>query len=111
MTECGLHAGRAVLPLPRLQTKYAPAAILVRAGALVREQCLGRRPVRVQFQQASLSIQALNRRQRFGLSQPGLPHGSLQHIDGTIVYLQRHRKRMPILAAMATENRAGSLKR
>lgn len=85
----------------RLGAKDASAAILVRSRPFVGEQGLDRRSGSVPLQLPCLFVQAPDRRQLFGLAEFGFLHGGFQHVDGTVIDLQRHRIGMPVLAAMS----------
>ena len=52
------------------------------------------------LQPTSLFVQPPDRRQFLNVTEPRLPHRGLQHVDGTIIDLERHRKGMPVLPAM-----------
>ena len=84
----------------RLRTKYASAAIVVRVCTFLSEQSIDRRSKGVPLQPARLFVKAFDRRQLFGLAQLGLLHGGLQHVDGAVIDLERHRIGMAVFAAM-----------
>src|SRR5690348_17714703 len=84
----------------RLGTEDAATAIVGRAGALLGKQCLDRRSRDVALHAAGLLVEALDRGQLLGVTEPGLADRGAQHADGAIIDLERHGIGMAILAAM-----------
>ena len=83
-----------------LGAKYALAAILMRLRPLLGKQRPDGRSGYMPLQPTGLFIQSPDRRQLFGMTEPGLLYRGLQHIDGAIVNLQWHRIGVTILAPM-----------
>ncbi|MDR6138106.1 hypothetical protein QE438_001410 [Pseudoxanthomonas sp. SORGH_AS 997] len=96
-------------PAPALRPPHpAPAPSRTRCarrsgatgGALLFQVGLQRRTFGLRLQLPRLRIQAADRLELFLVAQPGLAHGGLEHADGVVQHLGRHREGMPVLAAM-----------
>ena len=93
-----IRAGRAFRG--SLPSEYASAPVGVRVPPLLRDQRLDRGTAGAALKPAGLIIETLQRAQFLLSSQPRLLNRRLQHLDGLIIDADRHRKWMPVLAAV-----------
>src|SRR3954452_8561997 len=84
----------------RFPAEDAATSVCVRHTALLFDQRLDTWAFRMRFQPPRLRVQPLQRLQPFLAPEPGVAHGTLEHGDGVVVHLRRHRERMPVLAAV-----------
>jgi len=82
----------------RLNPEHASSAIFVGTSAFVSEHRLHRGAACAPLQSARLFVQALDRRQLFGLAKLGVSNCDLQYVYGAVVDLERYRKGVTVLA-------------
>ena len=85
----------------RLPSEHAATAVFMRVLALLRDHVLHGRAPAVAFESPRLVVEALERAELFFLSELCVADGGLENPDGLIIDAKRHRKRMPVLAAVS----------
>src|SRR5947209_7667996 len=84
----------------RFVAEYTAPAVEMRALALLRDQLLDRWTFGELLQLPRLIVEPLERIELFALAELRFAHRRFEHTDRLVINLQRHRKRMAVLAAM-----------
>ena len=79
----------------RLPSEHAASAIGVRALALVGDQGLDRGAAGVALGEPRLVVQPFHRAEHVLAPEPGVLDRGLEHRDGPVEDVERHRERMP----------------
>src|SRR5260221_9737689 len=86
--------------LALLPPENAASTVHRRKVALPRDQIVNPGTGRMALQPPRLVVKPLQCTKFFFAPQLGLLHGRFQHPDGLVIYAERHRKWVPVLAAV-----------
>src|SRR5205085_4950525 len=84
----------------RFRAEHAAPAVRSRTRALLCDHHLHRWPGCVAFEPAGLPVEPLQGGELLYVPELCLANGGFEHANGLVIDLERHRKRLAVLAAM-----------